>query len=444
MSALLTASCAAASALPALLAAVNLSISKPSEYHFVTIPDEMMNSLEGVGLKENDEGEHPLRYEDAAFLTEAYAERYGMMDRGATNGSKSVGAKLVHPYDYYALAFVGGTNAVTVIEPYGYAVTNGTLLADIAAYNAANSYYAYDALIPILGAGCSPYLKPSIDLTSADWTNKVLSAKNVAALYADLGRFSRAYETCSVLPASGTSNEYITVWSEDYSNMGVWKNTYINPDGWGYGEAKNGDSVSYDAKAYDFRYSRTFKAKKKKARGWGYEEGDKESKWVDETGAVLFTATETSESYSRVQGAITSSRFKTCGDRKYGSASLYAYGTVSCERTYTSSSYSTGFVIRLGSLGFNDGKAETDFALAYSDVTSIADKALALVQHQVVFQSAEDLLNVLPDPETPSSDYSNYSDTYTEDTFKASVLISKFFAVVDGIEFNARVKGDGE
>ena len=427
----------------ALLAAVNLSISKPSDYRFVSIPDEMANSLTGVGLKEDDEGKLPLRYEDAAFLTEAYAERYSMMDSGATNGNKSVGRRLARPTDYYALAFVGGTNAVTLIEPYGYAVTNGTtLLADIAAYNAANSTYAYDAIIPILGTGGVPFPKPSIDLTSADWTNKVLSAKNVAALYADLGKFSRAYETCNVLPANLTSNEYITVWSKDYTNMGEWK-TSVNPDGWGYGVATNGDSVSSGAKAYDLRYSRKFRVTKKISRGWDFEKGDSESKWVDETGAVLFTATETSESYSRVQGVITSSRFKPCGDRKYGAASLYAYGTLSCKRSYTSSYFSTGFVIKLAPLKFDGGKAETDFAFSYSDVASIADRALTLVQHQVVFSSADDLLSVLPSPETPSSDHSNYSDTYTEDTFTADVWIDKFFVVVDDIKFNARVS-DGE
>lgn len=61
--------------IPALFA-VALSISSADDYHYVTIPTNMAASLTGVGMGSEASAEDaPLRYEDAAFLTEAYAER---------------------------------------------------------------------------------------------------------------------------------------------------------------------------------------------------------------------------------------------------------------------------------------------------------------------------------------------------------------------------------
>ena len=75
-----------ASIVLALLAAASLSLSKPSDYHYVAIT--ATNSLDGVGMPGDT-----LRYEDAAFLAEAYAERVAVFSGdslGKADGQKSV------------------------------------------------------------------------------------------------------------------------------------------------------------------------------------------------------------------------------------------------------------------------------------------------------------------------------------------------------------------
>ena len=86
MSAFLTASCAAAlaalhAATAAPVLAVALSLSKPSQYHFVSIPEGMTN-FTGSGMGSGGASGEPIRYEDIAFLTEAFAERRSL---GKTN-----------------------------------------------------------------------------------------------------------------------------------------------------------------------------------------------------------------------------------------------------------------------------------------------------------------------------------------------------------------------
>lgn len=89
MSASVIASCAAAlaalhAATAAPVLAVALSLSRPSQYHFVSVPEDMAKSFTGSGMGSGGASGEPIRYEDYAFLTEAFAERGSLYETNVT------------------------------------------------------------------------------------------------------------------------------------------------------------------------------------------------------------------------------------------------------------------------------------------------------------------------------------------------------------------------
>lgn len=87
MSAFLMTSCAAALAAlrtSAAMFAVALSLSRPSQYHFVSVQEDMAKSFTGSGMGPDGDSGGPIRYEDYAFLTEAFAERGSLGETNVT------------------------------------------------------------------------------------------------------------------------------------------------------------------------------------------------------------------------------------------------------------------------------------------------------------------------------------------------------------------------
>lgn len=426
----------------ALLTSANLSISSPDQYHYVSIPTNMEASVEGVGMGADaptDENVQ-LRYEDAAFLTEAYVERANLLD-GSTNINYDVGESLASPAKHYASAFKDGyTNGVYVISPCGYVSTTNGMANDVILYTTKNSTYAYDAMIPILGGETYPFPQPSVE--DADLASDALSAKTVASLYDDLAKFTRAYSTAFIRPYGGTSNTLLTVTEEsDYiPHYDSFDGKWVYPD-----KGVNAPTITTDTGTYRMTYALTLTADKSKKRGWKLVSDEKgNSEWKDQTGVKDFAYTKTETATHRTQGVAKLNYCHPVGTNVCKYATLYGYGCASYARDSTKEGLSSGFVIKLceGSLQ-NDGTMAVSSFLTPAAVETLAYKAVSALKGDAIW-NASGLLSDMDVPATPSEDHESYTDQTVSDQVRINVSIEKFFVVMNDLVFNARVKGDGE
>ena len=203
---------AIASALPALFAAATLSLTKPSDYCYVNIT--ATNSLEGTGIGATapaDGEDAPLRYEDIAFLAEAYAERVAIFDKKSYgDGSRTTVATNIYanpasisndhakcfkygglsPTDSYNTRTIFGYYAPVFLDPAHEPISEARVANRGGLPDRYNGSQVGLAWCDIFNTD-TPFAAATNLATTAFIRDASLSAAPVAALYADLAKLSR-------------------------------------------------------------------------------------------------------------------------------------------------------------------------------------------------------------------------------------------------------------
>lgn len=429
----------------ATLFAVALSISKPGQYRFVA-PVET-NRLTGVGMGASaPSGDAPLRYEDAAFLAEAFKERklaLGGISAGYTNPvteiSSSIDLSLLASEYREALAY-GAPRPLG----HGYAKTDAKLLSGISRatnYEAnsedANAVYRH-IWLDIFPGLSDPFLSPSVDTTLLKH-NMPLSSRTISALYEELGKMRRPCVKCVMTPLG---EKYSTVGEED-SNYSSWASEYFSSDNtWSYGTDKSTNVVSETSGNYVFYYDVNLKAGRKKSRGFDYDVDNRT--WKDMTGVKNshYTYKRKWGTYGQVF-ADCSPALAKLGGRRYRGAKVFGLGYYQTRRNYGSGLQTKeGYfvveipvrtsdldnpqllVVSIGPGNYNEG---------------IVDQVKKLFSDPG-YETGEELLSTVIIPADPQKEHDGYKDTSNEYWFSRTIRIADFYVVFD-MDFNARVKG---
>ncbi len=430
--------------------AVALSLSKPGQYRFV-VPVET-NRLAGVGMgADAPSDDAPLRYEDAAFLAEAFAERryiFGQNSGGITNGARKVTGEIICPSrsDYLQPFYAGlyGTNSWYS----GYADPDCQMAEAIMEIgDGAGTADGREFFADIFGSA-TPFLSPSILPDDDFWKGGVpLTREKVAALYDDLSRLTRPCLSDVVLkPADGRAE---TTYKEErvYSNFTRY---YSDIDRkWYFGtDSGTNYTETTEAKYYGgLRYSLWIRAQKQKARGFN-SKGNGESGWtptaVKASQATDLTLQRTFGS-GRVMVDLRPGFAKLAGRtvrdvRVFGIGSLYLH--------MKTDGHTTRIETRRFAVPITVGKYAADDAAVFAVEIGREDCDDGIIAQAMElfgdpgYKTPSELMGVLDDPEEPSADYETYAPKYKSMELSRSVYIEHFLVVYD-MEFAARVKEDG-
>lgn len=432
--------------------AVALSLSKPEQY-FYWLPVET-NRLTGIGMGTSAPSEDaPLRYEDAAFLTEAYAERgyaLGVGSEGFTNrlSSRPVSTKIDTTFllgEYQTVFEPGAQHPLA----RGYAKADATLLSGCAR---ATNYEANEedatasdrhVWLDIFRGTSDPFLSPSVDVSLLK-RDAPLSSGTVCALYEDLGKLRRPCVRCVMTPLGGAYN----LSGKEDSRYSTWAYNYFSDNGtWSYGTDNSTNEVKVNRGNYIFFSETSLKAGRKKSRGFNWDSEKRE--YYDATGVKNSHYTYTRE--WRTIGDVyadCSPAFAELGGRQFVSARAFGLGFYSMRRDFGSGG---GFL-----------KTEGYFVVDIPVLTSYEPKPQVLVVsigrgdynkaiiNQVKelfgdpgYETGEDLLSAVIVPADPQKAHDGYKDTSNEYVLYRMIRIADFYVVFD-MDFNARVKGGGE
>lgn len=427
--------------LPALFA-VALSISSADDYHYVSIPTNMAASLTGVGMgADAPSSDAPLRYEDAAFLAEAYLERAGGARQKPEITSvvyypkrAATPSKFIKP----SLLINGGLRVAPDTPEYSDFICNFFGTTNIYVDASENKY---DTLVADeQKANTNRYSTPTYRL-KPDY---------IRALYADLSNYSRR---TADYDGSSSTNKFIKKYKSSPSNY-----RFSDLDGWlPLSEGEDRTEVS-DSSGLQLSFYVQYSAKKEKAQC--YEKGD-DGKWAKHGQEGNFTIYSSDRAYSDASGSVA---------LKLGIPYIHGGSGMLCCMGYVSTTcyvndgdkensgrkyFYTAFPVSIR----NDGTNAYAVVNA-SDVGMSLDSGTALLKtlcgkfNLPFYASSDDLLGVtsqpgsLPTASELDGDESLASKTDTSSVkrfnsyYQASYLISQTALILD-IEYNARLGGDG-
>ena len=451
--------------IPALFA-VALSISTTNDYHYVTIPTNMAASLTGVGMgSEASSEDAPLRYEDAAFLAEAYAER-ARFAYGSTNltwgsaSSEEIAIYVANPgsgslyYDSYPspIAEVSEREKATYV----------------------GRAYA-DPSIPLLDGGCTsivitasmgrfpawPYIFTSTNdeqtlsheqtlsnefpfvVSTCSFTNSIpkgtpLATIHVRSLYRDLPNLSRF---CWSDVGEVGSNVHTSQTVNDYSGYSTKYNS--TTDEWEFGFPKSTVSEVSTNRISTFRWCIRILAQRAKARGFASVEGSKYPK--DVTGVFESSGYRTEKiadisdmvmPISRVSSNYNSLHTGT----RIRDVKVFAQGHLS-------------WVYRLNDAIADSGGGDfivevpVEIAPSWTQLVILgmgseqANKMLYDKARKIFdcpgYSSVDEVMESMPELGDPSEDWQSYSPVKCDVDYTEEVSISQFYTIFD-VDFNAR------
>ena len=449
---------AIASALPALFA-VALSISTTNDYHYVTIPTNMAASLTGVGMgSEAPSEDAPLRYEDAAFLAEAYAERSALASSYATvtvapiTVSPTISLSVAHGIVDVGTGDFYGTNRTATYSTFmqrAYGNPTASLFsgcAEVDRYHPVmtNMILEYPAWPRIFNTTGYPFVEKSMRLNdridSCQTNGTPIMAEVVAGLYRDLAKLSRFCYAADGYVESGSKVTYQK--EEDSSSYSTTWNGISHK--WECGTATNDTEVTEsDSTTPTVMSSLTISVGKAKARG--FEDGK------DVTGVYASSRYTQQKRTSSCNGIVMPfgpgdatvgiDFFNRQGGAKIVNVKCYASGVYSRSVSKTGAAddnKSGAFVVEVPI----DTWREVHPFLFLEIGTQSANEAIFSQVESLFgdpgYEDHGDVLAICPDPAEPSSDIGEYVPTYSNATFVRDIAIYKFYVVYD-MEFNARV-----
>ena len=422
----------------ALLAAVNLSISKPEEYVFVE-PVET-NLLAGVGMGAAlPTDDAPLRYEDAAFLTEAYAERYyafySSLARvpSKTNGWINVEASVsLARLSGYLSTITCGSNNTWLADfdiPDSLAVVSGDdILTALAGTNAAYEAFNENVTRDALKSGAP------------------LDASVIAALYENVAKMKRVYSGVDI-KADGSigSNGNYYYYSETHTDNSGFVDADGEPLGYTSGTTTNLNFFTSADYLYKFDDDGSY-SKDNFASGGrvNYSHGGswKYSKTV--CPGVILVAEKTKHLLEDLT-ALPFMKVKSMRLFGKGSYSLtYVLETTpagDADNTTTKTGTNGTFIVEIPIVDVEADGSAVSYVGMWSDDSAIKDAVCGLFGDNGPASLAE-LKKATPEPETPVEVNNTIHSTSSDTSFSRNIEIRDFGVVVE-LEFNARVS-DGE
>ena len=436
----------AASLAPAARA-VALSISKPSQYRFV-VPVET-NRLTGVGMGTDAPSDAPLRYEDAAFLAELYAERsscvtsLGRGDRNIYGRLGSLNAAYMHNS---LLRF----DTLPFRYPYGDFVMPSASMADRPVRATLYEASTADAertgrLFADIFGGHDPFVRARTNLYAAVGYGMPLAADVIAELYADAEKLTRP--AIPVYTANvGTSVTHSVVkktystFIRDYSSI---DNAFVYGDDYGPIES------SETAGGYSWQRSATYKAGRRKCAVWEYDSQKDEWKSVKPVTESHYTESQEYLSYPS-DGIAWLNIGESLKDVLAGATlkgvsvfARYWFNYTMYSKDATPSKTGGTFLYPVaGPCVFSDGRLAV--ALGGDEWKAVVNSAFSLFGVTYVGSAEKLLASVEEPPALPKHTDESWlsTDTWRESIY--SVSFSGEFLVVLDVEFNARVTGGGE
>jgi hypothetical protein len=448
----LRAATASAAALPALLAAATLSISSPENYYFCEIPDDMKPSLtgEGMGAIAPADDETPLRYEDAAFLAEAYYERLYMF---GTNNAPWVVLELPSPpreipagLDLDALRAHGLMDTTKWLTDFeiasGFAVlsTNSVEKTDVVA-TLAGTNAVYHALATNLW-----YV--------GERDCRVLDSSGVAGLYSDLGKTTRRYSKADLYAVGGTNSYYF--YEHTDSNITNLIDTY-GRDGtpiYVTDATTEYDKQYYDSSDYKYNISFLGEYTKKRSRAVyedaeyktvvGAENASSGGTW--HCGRVVCPGVAAyihdNPGWTNIPW-VTVKRIRLFGKGTYKRALTCTKNTKGEASTNVTYSVTNGtFVVEIPVDSIkNEGWAFSKMGMG-DDGGGIIEKMRGLFG-DLGIDGLGSLEAATPEPDATAGGVGYAGANTAEANFQMDISMGDFYVVYE-LEFNARVTSDGE
>ena len=439
---------AIASALPALFA-VALSISTADDYHYVTIPTNMAASLTGVGMGSEASAEDaPLRYEDAAFLAEAYAERAQATKKAEVTSAirfpnrttMATRADALKEFIKPALQIAGGVRAAPDKSLGGvlydfFGTTNIYVEASENEYDALYDEWAAEQ------ATGSLFDKP----------NTPLKPDYIRALYADLANYTRI-STYSYATSSNT-NRFIKKYERSPSNY-----TYDSSTGW----YPRSDAEDRTNTTESVGLGMTFYVEYDvgKDNGQCYTKGS-DGKWAKDGPEGNFTTYKSSQTYYEAsEGDIAlklnlpylhgASGMLCCRGRV--STSCYVNDS---EKESVTKDFLVGFPVTISKDGSNVYAVVKASDVGMSLSSGNAFLQMLCSKFALPFYASKDALlgatnapgalpaaSELDDDESLASKQYTSASHYVNSFYQAEYEISQATLVLD-VEFNARLGGGG-
>lgn len=440
---------------------VRLSLSSADEYHYIQIPSNMVASIEGRGMVSNETTGHvPLRYEDAAFVKEAIAERFAFNSElssgvGGTNyfSSSSYGytPEEIDSFNFgIPLNYGIWTPSDFYAKPEARAFTN-----DVVKYIPYDSRGNFDIngsniWSTVFSASC-----PSMFFVNEDIPPSVAAITNGSPLrfsaikecYDFVGKLTRpCFDTARISSLDGKKRE-------ESSTARILTNLISYYDGykgaWVYFPKNESTNTTDTTTATDCRpyYRIKYSATRKKSVG-RYD-----GKVV--TGVVPSYMTETHYGMSAPNSfPIIDLRpaAMPLGSRKAESVSLFLVGclaeTIESTGMTTWTKYNY-FIARVDAVLV---EPKDPYAIVVKEDTG-KQFTLELLNKVATFfygkgglpyKSADELLKDVPQPKNPTGADDKHVDT--ENTYWRTYELSVYTAYIlyDGMKFNARVLEDGE
>lgn len=427
----------------AVVIAVVLSLSSPSQYRYVDVAET--NLLTNVGMgKAVPPGEVELAYTDIAFLAEAFAERrFVDLNQSAPSPKiridKTVTSKGI-PHDVlFPMSFPGHidgwmpVNGFMTTNQISTALTAGPVRANY--YEAHSSDAAYGApLWHDLMMGTNQFATAFVTNTAFASGSRLL-ASDVAGFYEDLGRLG-AYAYGGRGKRYGIGCEMDTVhrlsriWSaliREYDNI---RHIWVYDDNY---TPSPGHSTNSE---YTCSYSWAAKAIRRKNRGFEYDTSDAE--WKDVTG-VVSSSGYSDESYGNYAIGETPGIAIPFSPEQYAitvkSIRAFAMAFVSYSKTLNGQAVSEteGYVALPISTGFSEGRV-------LLPIGGDLDRALYTAAFEVMgiqTTTGSELLASVEAPDDPPESFDDYTVKSNEVDVNVSFDLVDVYIVID-YDFNAK------
>lgn len=443
---------AAAIALAALAAAqaseVALSLSSPDDYYYFTIPTNMSASIEGRGMVSNETtGTVPLRYEDIAFLKEAKLERIYFEEW--TNLFKNVDSVKENyanreEIDYWRVEDVLSFFDVSpdYLKPEAQAFTNG-----IAAYNPGDDMSLSNASECIFSASY-----PSMFFTKKDeppWLatfghGSPLRFSDIRECYEYIGKLSRPFLKEKMI--TSLDGQFLEESSESDNLSGLISRYDALKKAWVYHEDFSTNMVS--TVKYNQAFSKRIKFEATRKKSVGRDSGKVVTDVVPSSGTETITSLTTANSFPIID---LTNKIANLKGRTAESVTMFVVGTIGIvEQTFGAPDTSDDryFIARVDA---NTAARNALGAVVYETggkdfVEDIFDRASRLVYGAsgLPYKSADDLLQVVPNPPDPTGEDDIHADTTITKTFQFFISFNYAYVLYNDIKFNARVLEDGE
>ena len=442
---------------------VRLSLSSPDEYHYIQIPSNMVASIEGRGMVSNEATGHvPLRYEDAAFIREAVAERFAFFSElssgvGGTNyfSSSSYGLtseEIRHRNFDIPLSSRIWNPAAPYAKPEAQAFTN-----DVVSYNPYNSNGVVDINESNVWSTVFSTAYPAMFFTKEDITPSVAAITNGSPLrfsaikdcYAFVGNLSRP---CFSDAAAGSLDGKRL----DEIKRDVISSTQIlRYDGlkktWVYGtDYHTNDTSVVSNRTISMSKTINLYATRKKSIGRS-------------GGEIVTDITPSSSTETRVNTYVPNSFpiinlfpvAQELGDRKYESVTSFFHGRLveteskSGDLGISSSRDYHYFIVRVDSPAFVQ---KAPYAIVLDEcpgkdfLDTIFEKVVAwrYGSNGLPYKTAAELLEDVPTPPDPTGADDYHVSTSVRLGRSYGVRIERAYIIYNGMKFNARVLEDGE